>query len=90
MLTSVANVLHRAKWKSEQRDGRMDGKRGVLNPHPPMMMMMTAMKAVINAYNHRKTQLLSTQKPCIASLFRPRVLPIKEEDYRKLKRQQQF
>ena len=33
-------------------------------------MMMTAMKAVMNDCNHRKTRHLSSQKPCFASLFR--------------------
>ena len=61
---------------------------GVLNSYP-VQMMMTAMRAVMNDWNHRKTRPLSTQKPCTAYPSLLHVPPTKEEDCRELKRQQQ-
>ena len=70
MLASVATVLHRTWGVNKEMEGWM--KRGSL-------MTMTAMNAVMNDCNHRKTRPLSTQKPCTASPFRAHVLPQKKK-----------
>ena len=89
LLASVATVLHRTHrkwWVNKEMEGWM--KRASLELLP-FLMAMTAMKVSMNECNHRETRPLSTQKPCIASPFRPHVLSKKEEDCRMLKRQQQ-
>ena len=66
-----AQNTHRVE--SKQGDGKDGWFEGVLNSYP-LLMMMTAMNAVMNDWNHRKPRHLPTQGPCTEYPFLLRAL----------------
>ena len=67
---------HTESWKPVTKEMGGGVMRESLETLTPLLMMMAAMSAVLNDWNHRKPRPLSTQRPCTACLFLPRALAL--------------